>query len=337
MKKTFVTILGFCAFFLSCMNPHDSMVTDSTKVIAELTIAPPTFARTAETKDLWLSETKVQMLMDMGSMSGMTMSGTAGRDTVLNSMRISTRIGAGKPLSEYMSGTWMMMQPDSLDHHMTVTLGNAADASDSMRPVPVLYSSVVLVVKAGDFALDSVLCVPVYGKQGLVYGAHLSIPPTMNLYTFEVHATGPIESSRDAANQSRIKSAMDAQFQYMFMGASADPESLGATVLSDSVSVELLARTPQTLWMWDKSAGKPVETAPDSNATVFAAILLKDLKSRCSGEPIGYSTVGCRLLSEDHHDSTMVSPLMPIHGSDGFYFGANMKAPSKDNMSGHTM
>lgn len=337
MRKKIVALLVSSAFFAGCMHTNQPIVADSSKVVAELTIAPPTFARTAETKDLWLSENKVQMLMDMGAMSGMTMSGTVGRDTVLNSMRISTQIGAGKPLDQYMSGTWMMMQPDSLDHHMAVTLGNAADANISTRPVPVLYSSVVLVVKAGDVVRDSVLCVPVYGKQGLVYGAHLSISPTMSQYTFEVHATAPIESSRDVANQSRIKSAMDAQFQYMFMGASADPESLGATVLSDSVSVELLASTPQTLWMWDKSAGKPVETAPDSNATVFASILLKDLKSRCVGEPIGYSTVNCRLLSEDHHDSTMVSTMMPIHGSDGFYFGANMKAPAKDNMSGHTM
>lgn len=341
MKKTILSIIGLGMFFISCMSPHGPVIRDSSEVMAELTIAPPTFARTMQTKDRWLTETKVQLMLAMPPMSGL-MKRTTGSDplladTVMNGLHISSMIEDGLPMNKYMGGMWQMMQPDSLDHHLIAVLGNADNTADSLSPLPIQYSTVTVVIKSGTTVIDSATLMPIHGAQGFMYGANIALPLGTTAHTFTIHATAPQASWRDEANQNRLQAAMDASFSSMVQSVSATEVLLGSTIVTDSIQVELAVTQPQTLWIWNSVSSMPVSTAPASNTTLFVGVKLNDLKSRGNGETIGYSSVTCQLISADYHDSTATTILNPIHGSNGFYYGINMPAPEMSSQGGGSM
>lgn len=339
MKKTILIVLSLGIFVVSCMNPHGVVISDSSKVLAKLTIAPPTFARTLQTKDLWLTETSVQIELEMPTMNGLmkrlTSTTTATTDTVVNGMHISATIKEGESIKQYMSGNWMMMAADSLEHHMAASLTNASSSTDSVGPLPILYSTVTLIIKSGSLTVDSALLIPVHGASGPMYAANVAMPLDMATYSFEVHATAPQTSWRDMANQNRLLTPMHGSFSAVVHSAPTAEELLGSSLVADSVMMALSISQPQTLWLWDSLSHMPVQTAPLATATLFASVKLTDLKSRSNGEIIGYSMVRCQLMNENHTDSTMTQELNPVHGGSGFYYGANMLAPAMSHSDGH--
>jgi len=322
MKKSRWILPALLALFAGCMhpNPERAVIAKATNVVARLSISPPEFARTVETKGLWLSQTTAQLTVSLSALSAV--------DTVLGGFRISASLDTGKPLYEYMSGAWMVMPPVQGEQHMAITLSDAGLSKDSLGPTPILYSTVVLVTKAGGSILDSFTLTPVQGPDGPSYGANIPLRLDMSWDELEVFASAPLTLSRDLANQGRMVSAMIGDYPaVMIMDVPRSKFTMGALTLSDSVGLELLFDKPETLWTWDQTSHAPVKTSPAGWATVFSQVKLTDLKSKGRANTLGNCVVHCQLFTEDLDITTGDSTLKPIHGVSGFYYGTNVPVP----------
>lgn len=332
----FLVILLFSIVMMSCgidSNPLESAPEEV--ITAQLVIHSPSFVRTNDTKDLWLDETEVDLIIpietapssDGGDHHGkLSASLSPMIDTLFNGMGIELEIFSGMPVLKYELGQWYPTFPKEHDINFQVILEDKHEAevhTDTLY-ARIFNCEVEFVIEKDGLVIAETHLDPIFGHHGFYYGENFTLPDTGN-YDITVSVSPPT-FARDEHTATKWMESYAETFTYYFDGQTLLNEVfIGESESVEGLTLEIEANIPETLWHME-SEGILEEHAPDSSVTHHFSVKIEDSHTIVHERRIGYSKVSVNIMSNVNGHLTDFE-CSSVFGEQGFHYGKNIEIP----------